>query len=502
MQGESMYYCVNVLNVCKVKSHTTRFVSSRSSTDKSRFIADGFFEVPFSKETNDFNRMGLSKAIVSFHQQSDGDEKWFVENNKEKWDIEISAYTQYDYKIPTLSLDVICDSALYEKIESLVQNGIEISITFNVINWDSDESETNSFTRAKAKIENFEISTRKSNHSNSLVDYEIRDIESYLIRTNCVNSSTGQVAEICKEFADSFRYVPLNVNKNDLLNEINSLISSYRHTFQIHLNDSDATKIKSFSDTYGFQLNPYAENIFAEFEKISEKRDRYEAIKIFNHLWTWTKAEGMFFREYPLDSDEAESIADEYIKLKYVHSKTCERILFDVLISTSINEYASTALYQKNISKSALLNIPVGFYKSESVVVKDKSIKQVIFEFIFNSFFHLIGRLISGLISWWISGLIAGENDTAHIVLFGTMFAADTILMGLYQSHKLKTEEKSESVKEEHYFNIIRSMCTLHTYSYFMDVILMRHMFHKLVSSGVIFQHQVFQILSAIEDRK
>jgi hypothetical protein len=173
-----------------------------------------------------------------------------------------------------------------------------------------------------------------------------------------------------------------------------------------------------------------------------------------------------------------------------------------VLISTSVNEYASTALYQKNISKSALLSIPVGFYKSESVAVKDKSIKHVIFEFIFNSFFHLIGRLISGLISWWISGLIAGENETAHIVLFGTMFAADTILMGLYQSHKLKTEEKSESVKEEHYFNIIRDMCTLHTYSYFMDVMLMRHMCQKLVSSGVIFQHQVFQILSAIEARK
>jgi len=499
-----MFYCVNVLNVSKVKSHQTSFELVKTSVDTNGFIGNGFFEVPFSKEINDFHRIGLSTAKVIFYKADATDERWFDEGNKDKWDLQISSYKPYDCKIPILSLSVICDDSLYEKIEEFSDKDSEISISFNVTSWDleGNELEENSYSQVKAKIANIQISNKKSNHSKSLIDYEIKDIESYLIRTNCVNSSSGQVAEICKEFAESFRFTPSHINKSDLLHEINSLISSYRHTFHIHLEDEDAAKVKSFTENYGFQLNPYAENFFTEFEKITEKRERYEAIKIFNHLWTWKKSEGIFLKEYHLDSDEAESIADEYIKLKYVHSQTCERILFDALISTCINDYASTALYQKNISKSALLSIPLGFYKADSVIVKDKSPKKVIFEFIFSSFFHLIGRLISGLISWWISGLIAGDNETAHIVLFGTMFAADTVLMGLYQRNKQKTDETSESAKEEHYFNTISTMCNLHTYSYFMDIKLMRQMFTQLVSSGVIFQHQIFQLLAAIELRK
>jgi hypothetical protein len=35
-----------------------------------------------------------------------------------------------------------------------------------------------------------------------------------------------------------------------------------------------------------------------------------------------------------------------------------------------------------------------------------------------------------------------------------------------------------------------------------MDVKLIRHMLNEFASSGVMFQHQVFQIVTAIENRK
>ena len=499
-----MPYTLNVLNVCRELSHSTNFELTKKHSDTNQFVGNGFFQSPFSKDESDFNRTGLSTGKVTFQLKHGNDLQWVDEKTKREWDVEIYCNQPYGCKFPQLSIYVICDDDFFAKLEFLTSKQSKIAITFEVLNWESyeEDSDENSFNVAKAKITNFNAASNSSLSSSVLVDYEIKDIENYLIRTNCFNSANGQVADICKEFAESFRQVPITVNKNDLLDEINSLIASYRYTFHIHLKDTDAEKIKSFTERYGFAYNAYAQTYFEEFEKITDKKDKYEAIRIANHLWSWKKAEEVFRTGYVIGEDEAAFIADEYIKLKFVHSKTCERILFDVLITSKISDYALSAQYQQCISSNALLSIPIGFYKPEAVLVKDKSPLTVIFELVFNSTFHLVGRVVSGLISWVISGLIAGNNETAHIILFGTMFAADTVLLGLYKNHKLKNDELVASTKEEHYFNIIKNMCNLHSYSLVMDVKLIRHLLNELAASGVLFQHQVFQLVSAIENRK
>lgn len=499
-----MAYSINILNVCRELSHTTNFELKKTQSDTNQFIGSGFFHSPFSKDENDFNRSGLSTAKVTFQLKHSNDLQWIDETTKREWDIEIYCNQPYGCKFPQLSIFVICDEGIYTQLEFLSTKQSKITISFEVLSWKNyeEDSDENSFNVAKAKIINFNTTSNSSVPLSVLVDYEVKDIENYLIRTNCFNSASGQVAEICKEFADSFRQVPSTVNKNDLLDEINSLIASYRYTFHIHLKDADAEKIKSFTERYGFEFNAYSQTYFEEFEKITDKKDKYEAIRIANNLWSWKKAEEVFRNGYVIGEDEAGFIADEYIKLKYVYSKTCERILFDVLISSRISEYSLTAQYQQCISSNALLSIPIGFYKPDEVLFKNKNQLAVIFEAIFNSTFHLVGRVISGLISWFVSGLIAGNNETAHIVLFGTMFAADTVLLGLYKNHQLKNDKQVASSKEEHYFNIIKNMCNLHSCSLLMDVKLIRHMLNEFATSGVIFQHQVFQLLSAIEARK
>ena len=173
-----------------------------------------------------------------------------------------------------------------------------------------------------------------------------------------------------------------------------------------------------------------------------------------------------------------------------------------MLISAQISDYAYIAQINQRISPQTLQSIQFGFYKPDSAEFKSKSLMGIAFEFLFNSTFHIAGRIISGLISWFISGLIAGNNETARIVLFGTMFAADTVLMGLYKNHKLKNDKQVDSEKEEYYFNLIKNMCTLHNSAFAMDVKLMRHMINELSSSGVSFQTELLQLLSAIEYRK
>jgi hypothetical protein len=493
-----MTYRISVSNICKTESYTKYFDDElRNDSDVVKLLGNGIFYIPFNKENNDYDRNGVSTAKVSFHQKINDDKELLSENNTEKWNLLITSYKPYYSKLEQLTIDVICEKSLYEKIERFAENNNQIEISFNVIKWKNfDESEVeNTFDIAKCKIEDFQISSIPNSNKLSFIDYEIIDIENYLIRKNCVNSS-GQIADICKEFAQSFRKVPAHIDKSRLIGEIESLIYNYRSTFHDYKNEKDKLHLASLLEKYGFELTAYSKSDELDFEKITEKKDRYEAIRIFNSLWNKKNVEDIFKNGYIFNSSDAVYIADEYIGLKYVYSITCERIIFDVLISCYIEEYSNSAQYSNNISSDALASITYGSYKPKL------ESKNSFVEFIVTSISHVFGRIISGLISWWISGLIAGNNETAHIILFGTMFAADTVLMGIYQNHKIKSEKNTASTIEEHYFNIIKNMCNLHYYSHYMDVKLMRHMLNKLSASNVKFQHQVFQLISLVESRK
>jgi len=493
-----MTYRISVSNICKTESYTKYFDDElRNDSDVVKLLGNGIFYIPFNKENNDYDRNGVSTAKVSFHQKIDDDEQLLSENNIEKCNLIITSHKPYYSKLEQLTIDVICEKSLYQKIEKFTENNNQIEISFNVLKWKNfDESEAeNTFDIARCNIEDFQITSIPNSNRQSLIDYEIIDIENYLIRKNCVNSS-GQIADICKEFAQSFRKVPAHIDKSRLIGEIESLIYNYRSTFYDYKNEKDKLHLASLLEKYGFELTAYSKSDELDFDKITEKKDRYEAIRIFNTLWSRKKTEDMFINGFPIGLADAECIADDYINLKYVHSTTCEKILLDVLIGCYIKKFANSAQYSKNISTVALLSVAYGSYKP-----KFES-KISFFDLIITSISHIFGRVVSGLISWVISGLIAGNNETAHIVLFGTMFAADTVLMGMYQNHKLKSDKNADLSVEEHYIKIIQNMCNLHYYSYIMDVKLMRDLLHNLSSFNVKFPHQVFQIISLIESRK
>jgi len=495
-----MTYEVTVKNIKLKHQHETHFDDDKITkwlvVNKEKIEGEGFFNKPFIKINKEDEGLmdGVSFCNVYFRDANEDN----IDRNYNLV-IHLLPHDSYDRKFDTLQLDFNLDADTNAVIKDLTKNrNANLVISFKVIEWINNDDSYGGAARAiVTRIDN----SMSYSKYNDATDYKIIDIENYLIRKNCFNSRSGQVAEICKEFAKSFRSIPSNVNINDLLDEINSFISSCRGTFHDHLNKDDEAKIKSYNQKYDFVFNTYSKDYGEEFNKITDKREHSEAVRIFNHLWSTRKAENMFRDGFPIGSGDAEHIANEYLELKHVFSPTCERILIDVLISCDIGEYASSAQFNNNISANALLSIPHGHYKSEPLLAKNKTGKQIILEFIFTSITGLIGRLISGLISWWISGLIAGDNDTAHIVLFGTMFAADTVLLGLYQNSKLKDEEKVGLSKEEHYFNIIRKMCNLHDSAYYMDTKLMRSMLHQLTSSNVQFQHKVFQLLSLIEAR-
>ena len=495
-----MTYCVTVTNIKLGGRHRSYFHDENLDVSTSEINADGFFDTPFNKESNDFDRTGVSSSKVSFVVEDIDDKKSLEKDKQEEWNLRLYSYRAYGCKIPQLTITVFCDEIFYKKLELSCGSDDQVQIRFEVMKWVEAGGANDGYTSVKAQITDIEIRSNNGFTKDALIDFEIKDIRNYLIRENCLNTDSGQVAEICKEFAESFRFVPANINRSELLDEVNSLIASYRSSFHSRLIESDVAKINLYSEKYGFEFNLYSNKLNAEFGKISDAKERYEVIRIFNNLWQTRSAEDMFKSGFPIGSGDAEALADEYIQLKYVYSITCEKILLDVLISCDIGDYADSAQFSGRISSSALLSIPAGFYKPEPSLAPNGGMKEAVIELVITSAFHIIGRIISGFISWWISGLIAGENETAHIVLFGTMFAADTVLMGLYQNHKLRNDGKDAS-KEEYYFNIIRGMCNLHHYSCFMDMKMIRYLLYQLASKGVKFKHQIFKITSKIESR-
>jgi hypothetical protein len=487
-----MSYRICVSNISKIESY-----EKYADSNKIKLIGNGVFLTPFNKIEGSLDKTGVSTAKVIFHSELDIKKLKIDKNKQEAWHLQIVSWRDYDDKIEEISIYVICEKTLYEKLDKFAANENQIEISFDIIEHDSNDNADSykPYETFIAKIEDFKISTEKNSKKLDFKDFEIVDIKNYLIERNCFGGF-GQIKDICEEFSKSFHQMPSRVDKNEMIWKIESFISSLRSIFHNHLDNYNELKIKSFSEKYQYELSNNNELSKINLNKITDEKDRNEAIKIYNNIWSRRKAEDIFRKGFPIDANTAESIAKEYIDLKYVQSTTCEKILLDVLISSSIAEYAMVGQINNKISAEALLSIEYDSYKPKL------GFKISFTEFIFISLSSLTGRIFSGLISWWISGLIAGDNETAHIILFGTMFAADTVLLGMYQNNEFKRDKESSYFDEKRHFDILKNMCNLHYYSSVIDTTLMRYMLNQLSSSGVRFQNQIFQIISLIETRK
>jgi hypothetical protein len=412
---------------------------------------------------------------------------------------EVKSISAYIYKnktnngFSTHKVLLQCNDELYERISKKNHDGnlIQVSIKLMSIVDHDDYDKV-----AKAEIEQVVIDNNGNSFESSLIEKEIDDIKNHLRKKNCIGKY-GQVADICTEFAESFRYISDRKSKHDSMDEINSLLSSFRYYFHSELTSKESEFIKTLKGKYDFNFHQYDIDFEIEFAKITDEKELNQAINIFNHLWTLRKADEIFKDGFPFDVVVAESLADEYLRIKNVHSKTCEKILLDLLIASKIANYANNLQIHNQISSAALLSIPIGFYKADSLVVTNERgffSKSKFGSLIFG---QLFGLLLGGFFSWSFSGWISGSNETARIILFGSLFSAYLILVGL-----LHQNEKVDSSQEERYFGIIRNMCNLHSISNSLDVKLMRHMINQLTSSGVLIQYQVLQIISSIESRK
>jgi hypothetical protein len=452
-------------------------------TEREIIEADGFFLHPFFKPSTTQDELIDTNSCASVNFRN------IDEDNKER-NYNLLIYLQENDKFndnqSNLNLTFFLDSKTIEFVKSIAKDKqSELVINFEIVEW--IESEDSYGDTAKALVTRIDNSRLHSNKE--LIDYKIKDIKNYLIGKCCVDSNYGQVADICKEFAESFRAVPLGVDKNELIEEIISAIHSLRFTFHSYLNEDDSKTIKYFYEKYNFSLKTYSERIIEEFNKITDEKDRHVAVKIYNHFWTARKAEDMFKNGFPIGSGEVESIAEEYIKLKYVKSETVEKILVDLLIATTIGDKASYLQFNKQISAKTLLSIPADFYTKETnSKITDLKFKDALAVCLVYASIHLSLKVIFGLFEWWFSGLIAGDNETAHIILFGTLFAADSILTYQYQkSTDTNFASDVTNKNDEENFYVFRDLCKLHKLSSVYKSSSFKSLLNKVVCNGTNF---------------
>ena len=95
-----MTYCVTVANIKFDERHRTYFYDGNLEGSTSEINADGFFYTPFNKESNDFDRTGVSSSKVSFWVKGKDDKKSIEQDKKEEWNLRLNLYRVYGCKIP------------------------------------------------------------------------------------------------------------------------------------------------------------------------------------------------------------------------------------------------------------------------------------------------------------------------------------------------------------------------------------------------------------------
>jgi len=489
-----MTYEVTIKKI-QIKQHCDAYFGAGKTTEEFDFkkeiiSARGFFEkkFPIPSVTKDGAISAISVADINFYCLHEGD----IENDCNLV-IRVSDLDWHRDDFCKLDLDFRSDEKTIAELVRLSEyDEMSLTMEFEVAEWTND-------ALAMGRVKRIYDSKMHLQH-HRLIDYEVRDIEDYLLRENCLNLHEGQVSDICKEFANSFRSVPVGVNKGELLDSINSLIASFRFTFHRNLDSDGIVKLKPFSEKTGFPVSTYVEGIDNRLKVKRDGERRDEALRIYNHLWSIKSADNVILADFPFAPDEARYLADKYLELDCVFSVTCERILLDLLIISDINEYLHTASLKTNIAAAVFPTIPLKNYRDEYFLAKEKHIKfnEKIFWVIF------IGvNLISGGLSWGLSlfwtWVIAKNSETLKFWLFGAIYATLAHLWVMKHIIQNQNEDKRIRVSEEDCFNVLKNMCNLHYYVHLMDVKLSRHMLNLLATSGIKLQRQVIQIISLNE---
>jgi hypothetical protein len=104
--------------------------------------------------------------------------------------------------------------------------------------------------------------------------------------------------------------------------------------------------------------------------------------------------------------------------------------------------------------------------------------------------------LLGGLITWWWTSLIAGNNETGHYILFGTIFAAGLIVKGVSQ----KDPEAVSLIREESTFCLLKDLYSLILRVPAMNVNLITKLTYDLEVRGVRFNQHVYKLLASHQE--
>jgi hypothetical protein len=496
-------YCLNVINL---KVHDKyRFCAGKElafQTDgyeTSELQADGYFDAPFTYGTH-ASKSGLSIANVFFVIRR-GDEI-SPELESEKFDLEMYVQKPDDWALPSLKVYVYCNQFQYERVKNLTKQQIHLSIYFSISKSEQTESKEESLSANEtewisAKFEDLVINTE--NLFADIEEFEIRDIKNFLVHRNCLNRG-GQVTKICSEFAHSFRSVSKDVDRSDLISDINQLIYDYRYIFHRNLGENESNYIKMLNERYGFIFEPEVEEFEKNLETIESQRDKIRTIEIFNTLWVSREASRMFTDGYPISVDDAISLANSYLALKSVRSESIEKILVDVLIAATIGDKALTLEVNKQISVGTLRSLALGFYKKENnsvfYGVENESWLKLGSVVLLYSLILLAMRIALGLFEWWLTGLIAGDNETAHIILFGLLFLSNSALLHAKQREIGWGTMSAVSPRlDEKNFHILHDLCRLHSMSPSFKSSSFRSLLNKVVNEGTRFPSELHSIV-------
>lgn len=437
-------YSLLVTDLTKDKVLTLHRDLNTETAESIIFSGVGYFDNHLSEEVNGIiHKIDVSVANVNFSKKDNlnKSDEYIGIKKGDLWDV-----------LTTQSVTINLDSEIYEKLLKSNQANIEIDLVIKEFYVEDDELQQVFFEITK--IETSSTPYIKKN----LKQERVEDVKSYLIRTNCADAHGGQLVNICREFAESLGDINNDYECNAFLRDINELIGLIRYTFQNEV-DSDNEEFAKYIATLGGREKRDALVKHNDFYKT---KSHYEILK-----------SGIEFTE-----NDVNGIVYDYFKLDK-KSETFEKILLEMLLAVQIAEAASYYQINNLLSTDAILNASSGIYKEK---VKSQTAKLV---------GSLIGWLVGIAISWVMSGLIAGNNDTAHIILFGIFYAISSLYTYAYQNK----ENQKESNSEKKYFYLLSRICHIYSQRNTKDKNLLKTLVYKLEEDGIAFNLAIHKLL-------
>jgi len=323
-----------------------------------------------------------------------------------------------------------------------------------------------------------------------------KQIESNLFSELCGDQSRGQVPKICSELANHFQTEQFFENRRDLLPQVAELISDVRKIFERERERSTQT-VESAIETVSQDIFLLAG---AEFRnKLSQIYDldvRKKTLSDYNELAKQLDIPASLKNGLPISTSSIEWVVQSYLEIKGVRSNLLESLFIERLLASDLIDVANDFLINHNFPPGAIASLHKPYYDREIFTAKGKSSWSFIPELTGKVMLKLATFLLGGLITWWWTSLIAGNNETGHYILFGTIFAAGLIVKGVSQ----KDPEAISLIREESTFCLLKDFYSLIFRVPAMNVNLITKLMYDLEVRGVRFNQHVYKLLASHQE--